>query len=44
MSQISQQGLGMGQTWSGGTMSSSDGQRFPMKDKSLTARALSRYS
>src|SRR6266487_781887 len=27
----------------GGTMSSSDGQRFPTKGKSLTARALSRY-
>ncbi len=29
--------------WGGGTMSSSDGQRFPMRGKSLTARALSRY-
>ncbi len=27
----------------GGTLSSSDGQRFPTKGKSLTARALSRY-
>src|SRR5690606_10075690 len=27
----------------GGTMSSSAGQRFPMKGKSLTARAMSRY-
>jgi len=27
----------------GGTMSSSDGQRFPTRGKSLTARALSRY-
>jgi TnpA family transposase len=35
--------LPMAQAWGGGTMSSSDGQRFPMKGKSLTARALSRY-
>jgi TnpA family transposase len=27
----------------GGTLSSSDGQRFPQRGKSLTARALSRY-
>jgi Tn3 transposase DDE domain len=26
-----------------GTLSSSDGQRFPTKGKSITARALSRY-
>jgi Tn3 transposase DDE domain len=26
-----------------GTLSSSDGQRFPVKGKSLTARHLSRY-
>ncbi|HJP80212.1 MAG TPA: Tn3 family transposase [Pseudonocardiaceae bacterium] len=35
--------LPMAQAWGGGTMSSSDGQRFPMKGKSLTARTLSRY-
>jgi TnpA family transposase len=35
--------LPMASAWGGGTMSSSDGQRFPMKGKSLTARALSRY-
>jgi len=29
--------------WGGGTMSSSDGQRFPQRGRSLTARALSRY-
>ncbi len=29
--------------WGGGTLSSSDGQRFPQRGKSLTARALSRY-
>jgi TnpA family transposase len=29
--------------WGGGTLSSSDGQRFPVRSKSLTARALSRY-
>ncbi len=29
--------------WSGGTLSSSDGQRFPLRGRSLTARALSRY-
>ena len=29
--------------WGGGTLSSSDGLRFPMRGKSLTARALSRY-
>jgi hypothetical protein len=31
------------QTWGGGTLSSSDGLRFPMRGKSLTARHLSRY-
>jgi TnpA family transposase len=35
--------LPMASAWGGGTLSSSDGQRFPMKGKSLTARALSRY-
>jgi hypothetical protein len=35
--------LPMAGAWGGGTMSSSDGQRFPMKGKSLTARAMSRY-
>jgi Tn3 transposase DDE domain len=29
--------------WGGGTLSSSDGQRFPQRGDSLTARALSRY-
>jgi TnpA family transposase len=29
--------------WGGGTLSSSDGLRLPMRGKSLTARALSRY-
>ena len=29
--------------WGGGTLSSSDGQRFPQRGRSLTARALSRY-
>ena len=29
--------------WVGGTLSSSDGQRFPQRGRSLTARALSRY-
>jgi hypothetical protein len=29
--------------WDGGTLSSSDGQRFPQRGRSLTARALSRY-
>ncbi len=33
----------LAQVWGGGTMSSSDGQRFPQRGKSLTARALSRY-
>lgn len=28
----------------GGVLSSSDGQRFPARGKSITARALSRYS
>lgn len=35
--------LPMAGVWGAGTLSSSDGQRFPMKGKSLTARALSRY-
>lgn len=35
--------LPLAAVWGGGTMSSSDGQRFPAKGKSLTARALSRY-
>jgi len=35
--------LPLARVWGGGTMSSSDGQRFPMRGKSLTARALSRY-
>ena len=29
--------------WGGGTLSSSDGQRFPQRGRSLTARAPSRY-
>lgn len=29
--------------WGGGALSSSDGQRFPQRGRSLTARALSRY-
>ncbi|MGH9061870.1 MAG: Tn3 family transposase, partial [Acidimicrobiales bacterium] len=33
----------LAQVWGGGTLSSSDGQRFPQRGKSLTARALSRY-
>lgn len=33
----------LAQAWGGGTLSSSDGQRFPQRGKSLTARALSRY-
>lgn len=33
----------LAQLWGGGTLSSSDGQRFPQRGKSLTARALSRY-
>ncbi|MGH3450023.1 MAG: DUF4158 domain-containing protein [Haloechinothrix sp.] len=33
----------LAQTWGGGTLSSSDGQRFPQRGRSLTARALSRY-
>ncbi|SDJ97848.1 Transposase and inactivated derivatives, TnpA family [Actinopolyspora mzabensis] len=36
-------GLPLASVWGGGTMSSSDGQRFPMRGKSLTARAMSRY-
>jgi TnpA family transposase len=35
--------LSLSSVWGGGTLSSSDGQRFPTKGKSLTARALSRY-
>jgi TnpA family transposase len=35
--------LPLTRVFGGGTMSSSDGQRFPTKGKSLTARALSRY-
>jgi TnpA family transposase len=35
--------LPMTQVFGGGTLSSSDGQRFPTQGKSLTARALSRY-
>jgi TnpA family transposase len=33
----------MSQAFGTGTLSSSDGQRFPVKGKSLTARHLSRY-
>src|SRR5277367_919029 len=33
----------LAQLWGGGTLSSSDGQRFPQRGRSLTARALSRY-
>ena len=33
----------LAQAWGGGTLSSSDGLRLPMRGKSLTARALSRY-
>ncbi|NYH55362.1 TnpA family transposase [Nocardiopsis arvandica] len=35
--------LPMTRVWGAGTLSSSDGQRFPMQGKSLTARHLSRY-
>jgi TnpA family transposase len=35
--------LPMSRMFGSGTMSSSDGQRFPMRGKSLTARHLSRY-
>ncbi|GAA2688754.1 MULTISPECIES: transposase [Actinosynnema] len=35
--------LPLSSVWGGGTMSSSDGQRFPMRGKSLTARAMSWY-
>jgi TnpA family transposase len=35
--------LDLSSVWGGGTLSSSDGQRFPTKGRSLTARALSRY-
>jgi TnpA family transposase len=34
---------GLAKLWGGGTLSSSDGQRFPQRGRSLTARALSRY-
>ncbi len=37
------QRLPMTGVFGGGTLSSSDGQRFPTRGKSLTARALSRY-
>lgn len=37
------QQLPMAAVFGGGTLSSSDGQRFPTKGKSITARALSRY-
>jgi len=37
------QQLPMTAVFGGGTLSSSDGQRFPTKGKSITARALSRY-
>jgi hypothetical protein len=33
----------LAQLWGGVTLSSSDGQRFPQRGRSLTARALSRY-
>ena len=33
----------LARAWGGGTLSSSDGLRLPMRGKSLTARALSRY-
>ena len=36
-------GLPMAVVFGSGTLSSSDGQRFPMRGKSLTARHLSRY-
>jgi hypothetical protein len=35
--------LPLARLWGGGTLSSSDGQRFPQRGKSTTARALSRY-
>jgi TnpA family transposase len=35
--------LALSGRWGGGTLSSSDGQRFPTRGKSITARALSRY-
>lgn len=35
--------LPLPQAWGGGTLSSSDGQRFPQRGRSLTARAISRY-
>lgn len=37
------QQLPLAVVFGGGTLSSSDGQRFPTKGKSITARALSRY-
>ncbi|MCP3990373.1 MAG: Tn3 family transposase, partial [Actinomycetia bacterium] len=33
----------LAQAWGGGTLSSSDGLRLPIRSRSLTARALSRY-
>lgn len=38
-----QHGLPLAKSWGGGTMSSSDGQRFPVAVKSTTARAIPRY-
>ncbi len=35
--------LGLSGLWGGGTLSSSDGQRFPTRGRSITARAMSRY-
>jgi TnpA family transposase len=35
--------LALSQVLGGGTMSSSDGQRFPTRGRSITARAMSRY-
>jgi TnpA family transposase len=37
------QALPLAAVFGGGTLSSSDGQRFPTKGKSITARALSGY-
>jgi TnpA family transposase len=37
------QRLPLTSAFGGGTLSSSDGQRFPTRGKSITARALSRY-
>ncbi len=36
-------GLAYTQAWGSGALSSSDGQRFPTRGKSISARALSRY-